>query len=198
MIVSKLFLLLIFLLDNINTYKINNKNCSFNYMYYSNRIIPNTSFCRTSSKFMSNLVSNNQQEYLNKNKNSIVNLNVCNNNKSKNKKYIRRLFSSSSNKNKLFYNITLRTNEGEKQIECNEDEYILDASERQNVELPYSCRGGSCSTCAAKLIEGEVDNEDQSYLDEEQLKQKYVLLCTCYPKSDCVIETHKEDELHDF
>lgn len=103
-----------------------------------------------------------------------------------------------SSPKKLFYTITLRTNEGEKKIECNEDEYILDASERQNVELPYSCRGGSCSTCAAKLIEGKVDNEEQSYLSDEQLNQNYVLLCTCYPKSDCIIETHKEDELHEM
>ncbi|EUR52372.1 hypothetical protein PFBG_06099, partial [Plasmodium falciparum 7G8] len=165
-----------------------------NYMYHNNKNILRSQ----KSKLFLNFLSNNQLANSNKQtcffksniKSSISNID--------NYDYIRKRYINTSNKNKLFYNITLRTNDGEKKIECNEDEYILDASERQNVELPYSCRGGSCSTCAAKLVEGEVDNDDQSYLDEEQIKKKYILLCTCYPKSDCVIETHKEDELHDM
>lgn len=96
----------------------------------------------------------------------------------------------------IHYSVKFITPEGEKTIDCSPDEYILEAAESAGMDLPYSCRGGSCSTCAAKVVSGEVDNEEQSYLDDKQLEEGYCLLCTCYPKSDCTIETHKEEELH--
>uniref|UniRef100_A0A3B0MV09 Ferredoxin n=1 Tax=Theileria annulata TaxID=5874 RepID=A0A3B0MV09_THEAN len=97
----------------------------------------------------------------------------------------------------LYYAVKLVLPEGEKVIESSEDEYILESAESQGVELPYSCRGGSCSTCAATLVSGEIDNSEQSYLDDDQVKKGYCLLCTSYAKSDCTIETHKEDKLHE-
>ena len=48
--------------------------------------------------------------------------------------------------------------------------------EDNNVNIPYSCRNGSCSVCAGKLIEGSVDQEDQMFLDDEQLKEAYSYL----------------------
>ncbi|VUZ98716.1 ferredoxin, putative [Plasmodium vivax] len=196
MIAVILFVLLTLLTEHSNTYQFSSKKTPLNYMYGTRGINICTPQKRACSRFISKLVSCKKASCLpvggDRGGKARHTSNDFTNGGGK-----RRYFKS-ANRNKLFYNITLRTNEGEKKIQCDEDEYILDASERQNVELPYSCRGGSCSTCASKLVEGEVDNEDQSYLDEDQLKKKYVLLCTCYPKSDCVIETHKEDELHDM
>ncbi|KAK2195633.1 bifunctional 2Fe-2S ferredoxin-like superfamily/Ferredoxin [2Fe-2S] [Babesia duncani] len=107
---------------------------------------------------------------------------------------------------KLFYQVKLITPQGEKTIEAGPEDYILEAAEEQGVELPYSCRGGSCSTCAgllfcvfkdlATLVKGEIDNYEQSYLDQKQIDKGYCLLCTCYAKSDCTIATHKEEDLH--
>ena len=56
------------------------------------------------------------------------------------------------------------------------------------LDLPYGCQYGGCITCAAKLIEGEVDQRAQVALNNRQLSFGYVILCVARAKSDLTLE----------
>ncbi|HAA33168.1 MAG TPA: ferredoxin [Cyanobacteria bacterium UBA8553] len=83
-------------------------------------------------------------------------------------------------------------------VEVAENQYILDVVEASGLRLPVGCRYGACITCAARLIEGEVNQSKGVALKPEQEALGYVLLCIAYPCSDCKFEVGVEcqDELY--
>lgn len=67
------------------------------------------------------------------------------------------------------------------------DERVLDAALRVRSELPYACRGGVCSTCRARVVEGEVRMASNWALEPDELAAGYVLTCQSSPVTDRLV-----------
>ncbi len=81
-------------------------------------------------------------------------------------------------------------------IAAPEDRTILQSADDAGLELPRSCTAGVCTTCAAQISEGTVEQSDGMGLSPDLQKQGYVLLCVAYPRSDLKIDTEKEDTVY--
>lgn len=81
-------------------------------------------------------------------------------------------------------------------LQVPEDQTILTAAQSQGIDLPSSCNAGVCTTCAAQIIEGSVDQGEGMGVSPDLQAQGYVLLCVAYPRSNLKIESGKEDTVY--
>ena len=97
----------------------------------------------------------------------------------------------------MAYSIKLQSPDGSTETyECDADTTILDALEEAGIDHPSSCRSGACSSCAMKVVEGTVNQEEQTFLDDDQMEEGYVLTCVAYPESDLTLLTEQEENLY--
>lgn len=69
---------------------------------------------------------------------------------------------------------------------------ILDAALESHIDAPYACKAGVCSTCRAKVLEGETEMVINHGLEDYEVNRGYVLTCQCFPLSDKVVVTYDQ------
>jgi len=74
-----------------------------------------------------------------------------------------------------------------REVPVADGEAILDAALRAGVDLPFACKGGMCSTCRAKLVEGNAEMDVNYSLEPWELKAGFILTCQAKPVSDKIV-----------
>ena len=69
---------------------------------------------------------------------------------------------------------------------------ILEAANQSGADAPYSCRGGVCSTCRAKIVKGSAVMKNNYTLTDKEVEQGYILTCQAYPTSEELIISYDE------
>jgi toluene monooxygenase electron transfer component len=90
--------------------------------------------------------------------------------------------------------ITIQSKSAEHTFDCNNGEMILHAGLRQGLNLPYECATGTCGTCRARVMSGEVDVRWIEAPGAARLKPEKgdILMCQTRAKSDCVLRVPSE------
>lgn len=83
-------------------------------------------------------------------------------------------------------------------ITVDEDEYVLAAARERGIWLPADCQQGWCTTCAAELLAGEVDQSDARRYYDVDREAGMILTCIAKPRSDLRIRICQEDELNEL
>jgi ferredoxin len=96
------------------------------------------------------------------------------------------------------YKVEILHNGNTQTIDVPDDRPILTVANDLGLDLPTSCTAGVCTTCAAKILSGEVSQEEGVGLSPDLQKQGFALLCVSYPKSDCKLETNQEDQVYEL
>jgi ferredoxin len=82
-------------------------------------------------------------------------------------------------------------------IQVPADQTVLAAAQAAGLDLPFSCSAGVCTTCAALITSGSVNQEDGMGVSPDLQAKGYALLCVAYPTSDLKLETEKEDIVYE-
>jgi 2Fe-2S type ferredoxin len=81
----------------------------------------------------------------------------------------------------------VRFSKSQRSIECSGSTTVLEAAQQAGIEIPFSCQGGTCHTCAVKCV-GEIDQEEALALTADELAQGWVLTCVGKPLSDLTVD----------
>tara|TARA_B100001113_G_scaffold202024_1_gene165533 strand:- start:252 stop:536 length:285 start_codon:yes stop_codon:yes gene_type:complete len=80
--------------------------------------------------------------------------------------------------------ITFKVDGVETIVDSEKNKTILDAAIKNDVDAPYSCKGGACATCIAKLKGGTVELEQNYILTDSEIEDGLIITCQAFPTSD--------------
>lgn len=95
------------------------------------------------------------------------------------------------------YRVTFVSPDREVTVDVAADEYLLDAGVRAGLELPFMCLQGWCTTCAARLQQGSVDQSEARRLYPEDERAGFVLICSAFARSDLRLLTHQREAMRE-
>ena len=80
--------------------------------------------------------------------------------------------------------VTIVVDEEIKNIKMSKKETVLEAALKNDIDAPYSCQGGVCSSCVARITEGEATMVQNQILTESEIAEGLILTCQAHPTSD--------------
>lgn len=83
-------------------------------------------------------------------------------------------------------------------LDVPEGDCILHSFEAHGEKLPFSCRNGCCTTCAVKILSGEMDQTAGIGLSKEMIEKGYGLICIALATGPLELETQEEDEVYEM
>ena len=95
------------------------------------------------------------------------------------------------------FNVSIEVDAVEHSFPCRSDQTVLAAAEEAGVMLPSSCCSGVCTTCAARLKSGSVEQSDAMGVKEDLRADGFTLLCVAFPCSDLRLLAGQEDALYE-
>lgn len=103
------------------------------------------------------------------------------------------LFSTSSSENKIekslegHSKITVVVDSDETSFEMSQKQTILEAALKQGIDAPYSCQGGICSSCLARITSGTAEMTKNSILTDSEIAEGLILTCQAHPTSATIV-----------
>ena len=92
-----------------------------------------------------------------------------------------------SNSSEDYTEITIFVDDTESTFSMLQSKSILDAAIERDIDAPYSCQGGICSSCIARLKEGKTTMRQNNILTDSELAEGFILTCQAHPTSSKVI-----------
>ncbi|KAB1157041.1 2Fe-2S iron-sulfur cluster-binding protein [Flavobacterium luteum] len=102
------------------------------------------------------------------------------------------LFSTSTGENKIekslggHSKITILVDGDETSFEMSQKQTILEAALKQGIDAPYSCQGGICSSCLARITSGTAEMSKNSILTDSEIAEGLILTCQAHPTSESI------------
>jgi len=108
------------------------------------------------------------------------------------------LFSASTTENEILKSIdghskiTILVDEEETTFEMSQKQTILEAALKQGIDAPYSCQGGICSSCLARVTSGTAEMKKNSILSDGEIQEGLILTCQAHPTSETIVVNYDD------